>query len=127
MLKKLMDQVHDYLEMPKLSRNFGTQKYEQQVVELSQAGERGGPGGGRGSRGSLGPSPRGRSLLALSSAFKGGVWVGRGLEGVAVLTARPQRQRPGSSSKGCVRFTCGATTTRCSSTTRSAPWTPWTH
>lgn len=47
MLKKLMDQVHDYLEMPNLSRNFGTQKYEQQVVELSQAGERGSPGGGR--------------------------------------------------------------------------------
>lgn len=37
MLKKLMDQVHDLLEMPNLSRNFGTQKYEQQVVELSQA------------------------------------------------------------------------------------------
>ncbi|XP_042637052.1 probable ATP-dependent RNA helicase DHX58 [Orycteropus afer afer] len=36
LLKKIMDQIHDYLEMPELSRNFGTQKYEQQVVELSQ-------------------------------------------------------------------------------------------
>ncbi|KAM9598062.1 ATP-dependent RNA helicase DHX58 isoform 1-T1 [Trichechus inunguis] len=36
LLKKLMDQVHDYLEMPELSRDFGTQMYEQQVVELSR-------------------------------------------------------------------------------------------
>ncbi|KAI4556831.1 hypothetical protein MJT46_020018 [Ovis ammon polii x Ovis aries] len=36
MLKKLMDQIHDHLEMPKLRRDFGTQTYEQQVVELSQ-------------------------------------------------------------------------------------------
>ncbi|XP_062968434.1 ATP-dependent RNA helicase DHX58 [Cynocephalus volans] len=36
LLKKLMDQVHDHLEMPELRRNFGTQMYEQQVVELSQ-------------------------------------------------------------------------------------------
>lgn len=35
-LKNLMDQVHDHLEMPELSRDFGTQMYEQQVVELSQ-------------------------------------------------------------------------------------------
>lgn len=35
-----MDQVHDHLEMPELSRDFGTQVYEQQVVEQSQAGER---------------------------------------------------------------------------------------
>lgn len=40
LLKKLMDQVHDHLEMPELSRDFGTQVYEQQVVEQSQAGER---------------------------------------------------------------------------------------
>lgn len=46
MLKKLMDQIHDRLEMPNLSREFGTQMYEQQVVKLSQNGERGGPGGG---------------------------------------------------------------------------------
>ncbi|KAI5219271.1 putative Atp-Dependent Rna Helicase Dhx58 [Manis pentadactyla] len=37
LLKKLMDQVHDHLEMPELSRDFGTQVYEQQVVEQSQA------------------------------------------------------------------------------------------
>ncbi|XP_077020486.1 ATP-dependent RNA helicase DHX58 [Tamandua tetradactyla] len=36
LLKKLMEEVHDQLEKPELSRNFGTQKYEQQVVELSQ-------------------------------------------------------------------------------------------
>nr|XP_008010859.1 probable ATP-dependent RNA helicase DHX58 isoform X3 [Chlorocebus sabaeus] len=37
LLKKLMDQVHDHLEMPELSRNFGTQMYEQQVVKQSEA------------------------------------------------------------------------------------------
>lgn len=36
-----------------------------------------------------------------------------------------QRPRAGSCSGGCTRFTCDATTTRCSSTTRSALWTPW--
>ncbi|XP_004599160.2 ATP-dependent RNA helicase DHX58 [Ochotona princeps] len=36
LLKKLMDRVHDQMDMPKLSRDFGTQNYEQQVVELSQ-------------------------------------------------------------------------------------------
>lgn len=41
MLKKLMDRIHNRLEMPALSRDFGTQTYEQQVVELSQDGERG--------------------------------------------------------------------------------------
>lgn len=41
MLKKLMDQIHDHLEMTDLSRDYGTQMYEQQVVELSQTGERG--------------------------------------------------------------------------------------
>ncbi|XP_057571269.1 ATP-dependent RNA helicase DHX58 [Hippopotamus amphibius kiboko] len=35
-LKELMDQIHDHLEMPELRRDFGTQTYEQQVVELSQ-------------------------------------------------------------------------------------------
>nr|BAG53507.1 unnamed protein product [Homo sapiens] len=37
LLKKLMDQIHDHLEMPELSRKFGTQMYEQQVVKLSEA------------------------------------------------------------------------------------------
>ncbi|KAI6048362.1 ATP-dependent RNA helicase DHX58 [Marmota monax] len=37
LLKKLMDQIHNYLEMPELSRDFGTQMYEQQVVELSKS------------------------------------------------------------------------------------------
>lgn len=36
-LKKLMDKIHRHLEMPELRRDFGTQTYEQQVVELSQA------------------------------------------------------------------------------------------
>ncbi|VCW85485.1 unnamed protein product [Gulo gulo] len=36
-LKKLMDRIHNRLEMLELSRDFGTQNYEQQVVELSQA------------------------------------------------------------------------------------------
>ncbi|KAM8818989.1 ATP-dependent RNA helicase DHX58 [Rhynchonycteris naso] len=36
MLKKLMEQIHDNLEMPELKQDFGTQTYEQQVVELSQ-------------------------------------------------------------------------------------------
>lgn len=36
-LKKLMDKIHHHLEMPELRRDFGTQTYEQQVVELSQA------------------------------------------------------------------------------------------
>ncbi|KAM5308264.1 ATP-dependent RNA helicase DHX58 isoform 1-T2 [Glossophaga mutica] len=37
LLKKLMEQVHDHLEMPELNQNFGTQMYEQQVVEMSQS------------------------------------------------------------------------------------------
>ncbi|XP_054449600.1 ATP-dependent RNA helicase DHX58 [Pteronotus mesoamericanus] len=37
MLKELMEQIHDHLEMPELSQDFGTQMYEQQVVELSLA------------------------------------------------------------------------------------------
>ena len=45
MLKKLMDQIHDHLEMPELRRDFGTQTYEQQVVEMSQDGDRGVVGG----------------------------------------------------------------------------------
>uniref|UniRef100_A0A8I3W4I2 RNA helicase n=1 Tax=Callithrix jacchus TaxID=9483 RepID=A0A8I3W4I2_CALJA len=36
LLKKLMDQIHDHLEMPELSRDFGKQTYEQQVVKLSE-------------------------------------------------------------------------------------------
>ncbi|GAB5581075.1 probable ATP-dependent RNA helicase DHX58 [Prionailurus iriomotensis] len=36
MLKKLMERIHNRLDMPELSRDFGTQTYEQQVVELSQ-------------------------------------------------------------------------------------------
>ncbi|XP_053423613.1 ATP-dependent RNA helicase DHX58 isoform X1 [Nycticebus coucang] len=36
LLKKLMDQVHDRLGMPHLSRDFGMQTYEQQVVDLSR-------------------------------------------------------------------------------------------
>ncbi|XP_036613760.1 probable ATP-dependent RNA helicase DHX58 isoform X2 [Trichosurus vulpecula] len=36
LLKKLMDKIQDRLEMPELSRDFGSQRYEQQVVELSK-------------------------------------------------------------------------------------------
>eukprot|EP00069_Balaena_mysticetus_P003667 bmy_16691T0 len=36
MLKELMDQIHDQLEMPELGRDFGTQAYELRVVELSR-------------------------------------------------------------------------------------------
>ncbi|KAL1779252.1 putative ATP-dependent RNA helicase DHX58 [Sigmodon hispidus] len=37
LLKKLMNQIHEQLEMPELNQQFGTQTYEQQVVELSKA------------------------------------------------------------------------------------------
>ncbi|XP_012582154.1 PREDICTED: probable ATP-dependent RNA helicase DHX58 [Condylura cristata] len=37
MIKNIMDQVHDQLDMPELSRTFGTQAYEGQVVGLSRA------------------------------------------------------------------------------------------
>ncbi|XP_043860191.1 probable ATP-dependent RNA helicase DHX58 [Dromiciops gliroides] len=36
LLKKVMDKIHDRLQMPDLSRDFGSQRYEQQVVELSK-------------------------------------------------------------------------------------------
>lgn len=39
-LKELMKQIHQQLEMPERSQQFGTQTYEQQVVELSKAGKR---------------------------------------------------------------------------------------
>lgn len=57
MLKELMERIHNRLDMPELSRDFGTQTYEQQVVELSQDGER---GCGRGRQG--GGDLPGRSL-----------------------------------------------------------------
>lgn len=34
MLKSLMIQIHDHMEMPDLSLDFGTQAYEQQVIEV---------------------------------------------------------------------------------------------
>lgn len=36
LLKKLMKQIHQQLEMPDLKQQFGTQMYEQQVVQLSK-------------------------------------------------------------------------------------------
>lgn len=45
LLKKLMSQIHQQLKMPELSQQFGTQTYEQQVVELSKDGERSSLGG----------------------------------------------------------------------------------
>lgn len=47
LLKKLMSHIHDHLEMPELNRDFGTQMYEQQVVEMSKDGERSHWGGGQ--------------------------------------------------------------------------------
>lgn len=44
-LKELMKQIHQQLEMPERSQQFGTQTYEQQVVELSKAGKRSSSGG----------------------------------------------------------------------------------
>ncbi|XP_032252472.1 probable ATP-dependent RNA helicase DHX58 isoform X1 [Phoca vitulina] len=41
-LKKLMDRIHNRLEMPELSQDYGTQNYEQQVVELSRAAAKAG-------------------------------------------------------------------------------------
>lgn len=41
LLKKLMNQIHQQLEMPDLKQQFGTQMYEQQVVQLCKDGERG--------------------------------------------------------------------------------------
>ncbi|NXK16004.1 DHX58 helicase, partial [Arenaria interpres] len=35
-LKKVMRQIHQYMEMPGLSQDFGTQVYEQRVVELEK-------------------------------------------------------------------------------------------
>lgn len=56
-LKKLMDRIHNRLEMPELSQDYGTQNYEQQVVELSRAGERGRPRGAGGGVGARRPGP----------------------------------------------------------------------
>uniref|UniRef100_A0A0P6J5Z4 RNA helicase n=1 Tax=Heterocephalus glaber TaxID=10181 RepID=A0A0P6J5Z4_HETGA len=42
LIKKLMAQIHDCPEMPDLSRDFGTQMYEQHVVELCQTAAEGG-------------------------------------------------------------------------------------
>nr|AHB62699.1 putative ATP-dependent RNA helicase DHX58 [Oryctolagus cuniculus cuniculus] len=42
LVRKIMDQIHDHMEMEELSRDFGTQTYEQQVVELSQAAAKAG-------------------------------------------------------------------------------------
>lgn len=36
-----MSQIHQQLEMPDLKQQFGTQMYEQQVVQLCKDGERG--------------------------------------------------------------------------------------
>lgn len=118
-----MDKIHRHLEMPELRRDFGTQTYEQQVVELSQAGERGLTWGkARGLRWSRLGQP-GWSLSGAGSRWE---WA---LEGRGHLfSANPalrQRLRRGSRSGGCMRFTCVATTMRCSSTTQSARWTPW--
>lgn len=35
-----MNQIHQQLEMPNLKQQFGTQMYEQQVVQLCKDGER---------------------------------------------------------------------------------------
>lgn len=101
--EKLMDQIHDHLEMPKLRRDFGTQTYEQQVVELSQDGEGalgegwevGASGGGASLGGALGGEPR-RTLTP----------GGRGHSDPTNPTL-PQRLRRGSWSSGCTRHLVG--------------------
>ncbi|XP_068023138.1 ATP-dependent RNA helicase DHX58 isoform X1 [Melanerpes formicivorus] len=40
-LKKIMEQIHEYMEMPDLPRDFGTQMYEQRIVELEKAASEG--------------------------------------------------------------------------------------
>ncbi|NXK41309.1 DHX58 helicase, partial [Piprites chloris] len=35
-LKKVMEQIHQYMEMPHLPQDFGTQVYEQRIVELEK-------------------------------------------------------------------------------------------
>ncbi|XP_030663986.1 probable ATP-dependent RNA helicase DHX58 isoform X3 [Nomascus leucogenys] len=95
LLKKLMDQIHDHLEMPELSRNFGTQMYEQQVVKLSEAGERGSPSGGVEDVGVVrGGACRGRDLW-------GGACLGGGLRGGAYpLQGRSRVERPYGAGQG---------------------------
>lgn len=83
MLKRLMEQIHDRLEMPELSHDFGTQTYEQQVVELSKTGE----------RGDL--AHRGRAFRGRSSAFGGGVQAGKAPGGVAAQSLRSPWVRSG--------------------------------
>lgn len=34
-----MEQIQQYMEMPSLPRDFGTQIYEQRIVELEKRGE----------------------------------------------------------------------------------------
>lgn len=38
-LKKIMAQIQEHMEMPELPQNFGTQVYEQRIVELENRGE----------------------------------------------------------------------------------------
>ena len=38
-LKEMMEQIQQYMEMPGLPQNFGTQIYEQHIVELEKRGE----------------------------------------------------------------------------------------
>ncbi|XP_054032774.1 ATP-dependent RNA helicase DHX58 [Dryobates pubescens] len=40
-LKKIMEQIQEYMEMPDLPRDFGTQMYEQRIVELEKAASEG--------------------------------------------------------------------------------------
>ncbi|NXV81848.1 DHX58 helicase, partial [Atlantisia rogersi] len=38
-LKRVMERIHQYMKMPDLPQNFGTQIYEQRIVELEKRGE----------------------------------------------------------------------------------------
>ncbi|NWT04379.1 DHX58 helicase, partial [Mionectes macconnelli] len=38
-LKKVMEQIHQHMEIPHLPQDFGTQIYEQRIVELEKTGE----------------------------------------------------------------------------------------
>lgn len=80
-----MDQIHDHLEMPELRRDFGTQTYEQQVVELSRDGARGSSREGVCGRGGPGRGQPGRSLSGARSLGGSGPWRGVATQALRTL------------------------------------------
>lgn len=82
-------QIQQHMEMAGLPQDFGTQTYEQQVVELEKRGEEAAAGGagGNGAGGGRVSPPR--------SPFP------------------RQRRRGFVARRGCARCTCASTTTLC--------------